>query len=158
MAPISKLGVQVVIILISLNLIKIFSVPPGVISGNGNPALLIIFPLLFLLVWFALTWVKWLRNLRLSVLIKLLIIVVSIVVLVFAIMQTTQVFEDFEVQYKENFEKKYSRPVGSDYFEQISSGINIHTNYLYFNYTTFFILVSVLNIIAIGSSLLWPSK
>lgn len=158
MVPISKLVMQVVIIIISLYIIRIFRIPPGVISGNGNPQLVVIIPLVIVLFWFGLTWFKWLRSLKLSTLIRLLIMIVSLVVIVSGIMQISQAFKDFEVQYKENFEKKYGYPVESDYFEQISNGINFHTNYLYFNYTTFFILVSVLNIIAIGSSILRPPK
>ena len=158
MTQISKLGIEIVIIIVYLNLIKIFSVPPGVISGNGNPALLIIIPLLFLLVWFGLTWFTWLRKLKLSVLIKLLIIIISIVIIVFAIMQTTQAFKNFEVEFIENHERRYGGPIDNDYLEAILDGINIHTNYLYFNYTTFSIFVSVLNIVAIASSLLWPPK
>lgn len=36
---------------------------------------------------------------------------VSLVVMVSGIMQTVQSFNNFEVLYKENYEKKYSRPM-----------------------------------------------
>lgn len=145
----SKLIIQLVIILIFLYIIKILRIPSGMISGNGNPVLVIIILLMIFIFWFGLSWFKWLRNLQLSRFLKRLILILSVVVMALGVTKTVYDFSNFKTEFIENFEKRHSRPLDTATFEQVTSGINIYTNYLYFNFTTFLTLVSILNIIAI---------
>lgn len=153
-----KLGTQVAIIIILLYLIRILRVPPGIISGNGNPVLLVIIPLIVILFFFGMSWFKWLRDLQLSRGLRALVLSFSILVLAYGITETVQDISGLKAVYTENFEKRYGRPVDSEYLQQVSSGVNIHTNYLYFNYATFLALASILNIIAVSSSFIKPIK
>lgn len=151
-----KLPIQVIIILQCLILIKMFSTSPGTVSGNGNPALLFILPLIFILGRFGFAWLKWLRGLRLSTSIRVLILLISIVVIVLTIIYSIQAFAQFEVDFKVNYEKKYHRSLEPGLFELMTRGVNIHTNYLYFNNLTLLALVSFLNLVGVTYSFIKP--
>jgi hypothetical protein len=151
-----KLAVQILIICISLYIIRIFSVPAGVSSGNGNPVMVAIIPLTCFVVLFGLSWFKWLRNLKLSNFLRILIVTVSVLVMAFGIVRTVQAFDNFKVEYIQNAQKRYGVYIEPEYINQLLHGIDIHTNYLYYNYTTFLTLISLLNVMAVGYSFFKP--
>lgn len=138
---------QCLFILVLLFLIDYATIKNGSISGNGNPALLFEFPLLILLIWFAVSWTKWLIHLSISLSIRVIVAVFSLGFLVYGTIHTYGRFAYFRAELIEKVTNKYGR-VNMQFIDIVTSGITIYTNNLYFNAVTFMMFVSLLNIVA----------
>lgn len=136
--------------LLLLGLIKIFTLEPTTISGNGDPALLFIFIFIASAIWFGFHWIKTLikRNLKLST--KTIISMLSISFFIYGIYFEKVKINNFLNTFNLFAAGKYIDPVQQANFIRAStSGLSIYTNTLYFNIVTFLMYIGFLNIIAI---------
>ncbi|MFJ9501456.1 hypothetical protein [Brevibacillus centrosporus] len=141
-------------IFVLLFLIDIGTSKSGSMSGNGNLAILFEVPLAGFLLFFARDWYRWLRHRILSKSSKMLIAILSIVFLLYGSFHTYQEFTTYKPMLLEKMEKKYSREISPELFEAMTSGINVYTNSLYFNYVTFLMFVALINLWVLVSQML----
>ncbi|WP_411502618.1 hypothetical protein [Brevibacillus centrosporus] len=111
-------------------------------------------PLAGFLLFFARDWYRWLRHRILSKSSKMLIAILSIVFLLYGSFHTYQEFTTYKPMLLEKMEKKYSREISPELFEAMTSGINVYTNSLYFNYVTFLMFVALINLWVLVSQML----
>lgn len=137
-------------VLTLVKLIDRFTNKSGAISGNGNPALPFIFLLIPIFIWFSYEWIVFVKQFSNRSLLCISMFIVSLLYLVYG----SYITIESHMQYKSEFITKGSLRQGSSnvdthWVDLATNGITYYTNTLYFNYMTFLLAVSVLNISAI---------
>lgn len=123
-------------------LIHAITTTPGQSSGNGNPAILFMLPIVLLFIvllfqWFSVVdrWVTSLKRLG-------IVILVGVVHWIVALYYQRLSFLKYREVIVEAYVARFGE-VDMNYIESITTGLSIHVNNQYFNVNTFFMLVSL---------------
>lgn len=93
-------------------------------------------------------WIKGLRNLFLRFRIKTIVFLVSLAFIILGIYLMKVRYDEFYAVFSAFAMEVYDEPYNINFLNASAFGITIYTNSIYFNYITFLMYVSVLNIIA----------
>lgn len=118
------------------------TVTPGRISGNGNPALLLIFPLLILFVILIFQWSSLIDQFITKRIQVLCVVAISVVHWIIALLYQRMKF----LNYKDVIAKAIMIENGDvdwEYIDSITTGLTIHVNNQYFNTNIFLMYVSL---------------
>ena len=136
--------------LLLLAAIKVFTLEPKTVSGNGDPGLLFIFIFIPMAIWFGLQWVETITKFSLKLSTKIIISLLSILLFTYGIHYEKVIINIFLNTFNSFAAGKYADPVIQANFIRASTrGLTIYTNTLYFNIVTFLMYIGLLNMIAV---------
>ncbi|WP_216831410.1 hypothetical protein [Alkalihalobacterium elongatum] len=116
---------------------------PRTVSGNGNPALLLMPILLPLFVYLVFLWIKVLKNFRINSRIALIAIIGIVFHWFFGLYYQQFLFNNHRNVLADVYQKEFGY-VDRVYIEQITSSLlSIHTNKLYFNLNTYLMFLTL---------------
>ncbi|QJD83202.1 hypothetical protein [Cohnella herbarum] len=145
-------------LLLLLNLVSLLSiflfiehamtVSPGQVSGNGNPALLFVIPIVVLFLVLVYQWCRWIK-------LKLIplkwTIIASMAVIFHWVVGISYQQTSFQ-RYKQHIaqaNKSISGEIDWAYIDSITSGLSIHINNQIFNLNTYLMMVTLSLMLAI---------
>lgn len=115
---------------------------PGHSSGNGNPAILLLFPLLILFIILIVQWKTLFRKWVVSQTKK-----ITVLVIIFSHFIVGVYYQSVSHgKYREFLAEVYQDQFGSidwEYINSITSGFSIHINNQFFNLNTYFLFVNL---------------
>lgn len=115
---------------------------PGRSSGNGNPAILLLFPLSIFFIVLTFQWFKVFKGKMISkkrvIILSLLVICHHVIGVYFQIMS----FRSYRIFLAKVYEGQFGT-IDWDYINSITSGLSIHINNQYFNINTYFLFLSL---------------
>ncbi|MGE7689791.1 hypothetical protein ACQKMI_11315 [Lysinibacillus sp. NPDC097214] len=129
------------VVLILFYVININTVSPITVSGNGNPFLLVVAPLLPLFILMVLLWGRILRVHSISQRFSIVGIILTFVHLMIAFIYQRISLANYRDIIKDAYLEKYGK-VDSQYIQDITTVLSIHVNNQYFNVNTFFMFIS----------------
>ncbi|MFJ8511815.1 hypothetical protein [Lysinibacillus xylanilyticus] len=121
---------------------------PGDISGNGNPALLIIWILIPLLIFIVILWVHIFRMSSISTTVFIISIFGILVHLTVSIFYQKNELNEYREIIKIALIKREG-VANAEYIQSITSGLDIHMNNQNFNINTYFMFVTFSILLAI---------
>lgn len=141
-----KNKILLIINLVILSLLFLFgnslTTIPGRSSGNGNPAIMLLIPLSILFIILILQWIYLFKDKKISLknlLTGLIVIVVHFLVGINYQLVRHRKYRNFLAEvYEDNYGFK-----DWEYINSITTGFSIHINNQFFNWNTFFLLVSL---------------
>jgi hypothetical protein len=120
---------------------EMMTTKPGGISGNGNPAILLLVPISILLITLVICWSYAFKNKNISsIFIKVSMAIVVLHMVLGAVYQV-QSFKKYKDYLAEIYNEKHGY-VDWPYIHSITDGLTIHVNNQYFNVNTFMMCVS----------------
>ncbi|MGE7909326.1 hypothetical protein [Lysinibacillus xylanilyticus] len=132
---------------------------PGDMSGNGNPALLIIWILIPLLIFIVILWVHIFRMSSISTTVFIISIFGILVHLTVSIFYQKNELNEYREIIKIALIKREG-VANAEYIQSITSGLDIHMNNQNFNINTYFMFVTFSILLAIIYTLwnTWEKK
>ncbi|MFC6039664.1 hypothetical protein ACFPYN_09560 [Paenisporosarcina macmurdoensis] len=121
---------------------------PGTSSGNGNPALLIAWILIPLLIFMVILWVRIFRVHSISTTIFIISIFGILVHLTVAFFYQKNALNEYRQVIQDALIKKYS-VADEEYIQRITSGLSFHVNNQFFNIYTYFMFLTFSIFVAI---------
>lgn len=140
-------GTKITLFIISIVVLSLFyfingmTVSPGTVSGNGNPALIVVailLPLFILMIWL---WGRVLRAHSISQCSLIVGLILTFIHLTLALIYQRISLENYRGVIKDAIIEK-GMQADDQYIQDITSGITIHVNNQYFNLNTFFMFIS----------------
>ncbi|MGE7909485.1 hypothetical protein [Lysinibacillus xylanilyticus] len=128
---------------------------PGTTSGNGNPVLIVVALLFPLFIFIVILWRRIFGVHSISQSFSIVGIILTFVHLMIAFIYQRISLANYREIIKDAYLEKYGE-VDSQYIQDITTGITIHVNNLYFNVNTFFMFISFSIFIALAFYL-WDS-
>ena len=131
--------------------INLMTVKSYVLSGNGNPTLLIIFIYMPFAIWFGNVWVKQYSNLFSRSRVQMIVSILSMVFIFIGIYITILSFQNLRSEIMKYALQRSgtASQINMNFVNGVTKGISIYNNSLYFNGITFFMYICLLNLIAI---------
>ncbi|WP_332646655.1 hypothetical protein [Lysinibacillus sp. 54212] len=117
------------------------TVSPGTTSGNGNPALLLVAPLLPLFILMVLLWGRIFRVHSIGQRFSIAGIILTLVHLAIAFIYQRISLAKYRDIIKDALIEKNGQ-VSNQYLQDITTGLTIHVNNQYFNFNTFLMFIS----------------
>jgi len=132
---------------------------PGTASGNGNPALAIVWILFPLFIAIVILWVRIFRLSRMNIAIYISSIFALLIHLLVASVYRQKELNDYRELIK-NVLLNREGVADEDYIQAITSGLSFHINHLNFNLNTYVMFVSFSLLVAIVYTLwnIWEIK
>jgi hypothetical protein len=132
---------------------------PGTSSGNGNPALLIAWILIPLLIFMVILWVRIFRVHSINTTIFIISIFGILVHLTGAFFFQKNALNEYRQVIQEALIKR-NGVADADYIQSITSGLSFHVNNQYFNINTYFMFLTFSIFLAIVYNFwdLWEKK
>ena len=132
---------------------------PGTSSGNGNPAILIAWFLIPVLIFVVILWVRIFRANSISITFFIISIFGILVHLTVAFFYQKNELNEYR-QVIKNALINRDGVADAEYIQSITSGLSIHVNNQYFNINTYFMFVTFSIFVAIVYTLwdLWEKK
>ena len=132
---------------------------PGTSSGNGNPALLIAWILIPLLIFMVILWVRIFHVNSISTTVFIISIFGILVHLAVAFFYQKNELNEYRHVIKNAFINR-DGVADPEYIQSITSGLSIHVNNQYFNTNTYFMYVTFSIFVAIVYTLwdIWEKK
>ncbi|VDG98585.1 Uncharacterised protein [Lysinibacillus sphaericus] len=121
---------------------------PGTSSGNGNPALLIVFMLIPVFIFMVFLWVRIFHVHSLGNTAIIISILAILVQLSAAFIYQRHAFVEYRQVIEDALLKNYGVE-DAEYVQSITTGLSIHVNNQYFNLNTYFMFVTFSILIAI---------
>lgn len=136
-------------ILLLIAMINGMTIHNGANSGNGNPALLFIYPLYLLLIWFGIEWIVHLNKIKLGYWTQIIVVIISLIFIVYGIFTTMDSIRNFKVDLWEK--ANVNGGVNISWYQVFADPyqLTVYTNTLYFNYVNFALYISCLHLVAI---------
>lgn len=155
-------GVKIILLIVYLLVLGVFLVinqmtpTPSASSGNGNPALLLVWVILPLLYFSVLLWVRILRMYSINTFFSLGGLLVIMIHQITAFSYQKREINEYRQVIKNALFKRYGN-VDEEYVRMITKGLSIHVNNQYFNLNTYFMFVTFSIFVAMVC-ILWIKK
>ncbi|MFF2176164.1 hypothetical protein ACFVT8_06875 [Lysinibacillus sp. NPDC058147] len=151
-----KLFITSLVVLLLFYLMNQMTTRPGTISGNGNPALIVVTILIPLFILMVFLWGRIFRVHSINQRFSIVGIILTFVHLTIAFIYQRIALANYRNIIKDALIKEGGE-VDNQYLQDITTGLTIHVNNQYFNLNTFFMFISFSIFIALAFYL-WDTR